>query len=277
MLGGSRAPARPARADSALGAGAQPAPARPHSPARRVATERHRIVVTAAVRLLRDRDPGDHRKRRQRPRRGEHPARRRRGDALAQARERTARPRAAEALRGACVELGAEARLGGGALGAQLAGELGERLVLGRSARPRARRRGRRGRARPRGSGSLRHAASSQALLSFSTARCSRVPALDSLTPRTSAISALVRPAKNFSATSSRSRGGERRHRVAQRRPAQAASACSSGAGASSAGSVSSSAQAPAAPQLVERGVARDPEEPGAARAAPRVEARRLR
>ena len=60
---------------------------------------------------------------------------------------------------------------------------------------------------------------SSHASLNFSIARCSLVPAFDSLTPIASAISALPRPAKNFSAISSRSRGDERRQRRAQHRP----------------------------------------------------------
>ena len=49
----------------------------------------------------------------------------------------------------------------------------------------------------------------SRASLNLVTARCRRVPAFDSLIPRTEAISALSRPAKNLSAISSRSRGAE--------------------------------------------------------------------
>ena len=75
-------------------------------------------------------------------------------------------------------------------------------------------------------------------------ARCRRVPALDAETPRTSAISALSRPAWNLRAMSSRSRGGRRRERGADgaaRWSARSASS-SSGAGVASAGSAASAA-----------------------------------
>ena len=106
------------------------------------------------------------------------------------------------------------------------------------------------------------------------TARCTRVPAFDSLMPRTEAISALSRPAKNLSAISSRSRGarvaraapqgepplgafGARLDRRRPRRPAAPAA---------------SSGLATTPTELVEGRVAGDAEEPGARLAATGVE-----
>ena len=103
-------------------------------------------------------------------------------------------------------------------------------------------------------------------------ARCSCVPALETLTPSTAAISALSRPAWNFRATSSRSRGSSRSRaaRTAARR--SAASAWSSGRGGLEVGRVGGQRRrALAPPQLVERGVAGDAEQPRARRPAGRL------
>ena len=75
------------------------------------------------------------------------------------------------------------------------------------------------------------------------TARCRRVPALETETPRTAASSALSSPAWNLRAISSRSRGGRvasAARRAARRQAASAAS--SAGAASTSAGSAASAA-----------------------------------
>ena len=96
-------------------------------------------------------------------------------------------------------------------------------------------------------------------------ARCSLLPALETLTPSTAAISALSSPAWNLSATSSRSRGSSvaSAARTAARR--SAVSASSSGAWRLEVGRLGGQRGAALPPaQLVERGVARDAEQPGA-------------
>ena len=67
-------------------------------------------------------------------------------------------------------------------------------------------RRSRRAARRSRDRSARLHGVASQAFLSFSIVRCNMVPALDSLTPSTRAISAFDSPAWNFRAISSRSR-----------------------------------------------------------------------
>ena len=122
-----------------------------------------------------------------------------------------------------------------------------------------------------------RQMAPSHASLSLVTARCSLVPALDSLTPSTAAISALPRPAKNLSAISSRSRGAELGQGGGEGEPALAASALLVPGAASEVGRLGRQlGLAAAAAQLVEGGVAGDPEQPGARLAAAGVEARAL-
>ena len=91
----------------------------------------------------------------------------------------------------------------------------------------------------------------------------------------TSAISALARPAKNLSATSSRSRGASRRARA--RAPGERALGGRRRGGRSGSRARPPAGLALAPAQLVERGVAGDPEQPGARLAPARVVARRLR
>ena len=119
--------------------------------------------------------------------------------------------------------------------------------------------------------------AASPAFRSFVMARCSWVPALESLTPSTAASSALSgrrgtsgRRARGRAAAGRRARRGRRRARGRARRPRRAPRAASSGSADERGGAL-----APA--QLVERGVARDPEQPGARRRPAGVEAARLR
>ena len=105
-------------------------------------------------------------------------------------------------------------------------------------------------------------------------ARCSIVPALDALTPRTSAISALESSAWYLSAISSRSRAASlpsaRAHGVALR--GQLGRLV--GAGLARRARELGGRGALAAAQLVERGVAGDAEQPRARRSAAGVEAR---
>ena len=94
---------------------------------------------------------------------------------------------------------------------------------------------------------------------------------------RTAPISALLRPAKNLSAISSRSRGSRPASAAARARRRSLASALSCAAAeARSAGLRRQLGLAAAAAQLVEGGVAGDPEQPGARLAAAGVEARAL-
>ena len=86
----------------------------------------------------------------------------------------------------------------------------------------RARRPARPARGSSRGSARALYAVSWHASLSLSITRCRRVPALVSVVPITAASSAFVSPAKNFSATSSRSRGCSDSSAAAHERPAQA-------------------------------------------------------
>ena len=127
----------------------------------------------------------------------------------------------------------------------------------------------------PRGSGI--HAGAWQAFLSFVTARWTRVPALVSLVPSTAASSAFDSPPWNFRATSSRSRGRAWRARCGRwcggpRGPPPPR------ARARLVGQVADQRRrALALAQLVERRVARDPEQPAAPAAAPLVEVARRR
>ena len=107
------------------------------------------------------------------------------------------------------------------------------------------------------------------AFRSFVTARCSIVPALETETPRTAASSALSRPAWNFSAISSRSRGASAGERGAQRGAAQRRVGGVLRRGRVGVGRLGGQGGAAlAAAQLVERGVARDAEQPRALAAA---------
>ena len=100
-------------------------------------------------------------------------------------------------------------------------------------------------------------------------ARCSWVPALETLTPSTAAISALASPAWNLSATSSRSRGSSVGERGADGGAAQRGLGVVLRRGGLDVGRVGGQrGGALAPPQLVERGVAGDAEQPGARRAA---------
>ena len=189
-----------------------------------------------------------------------------------------------KSLGGPAVETGRELGRGKLTLVVEVARERGQVVVVGVDREPaRPRRSTARDRARPGGRAASRrapgtpHAASSQALLSFSITRCRRVPAFDSRDRRARgdlrvaeageelerdqlALAArlrapiAVRSAARRSATSRCVLGGRRGSRRPARRPARLA---------------------PAPPQLVEGGVARDPEQPGAAAAAARVEAAR--
>ena len=100
------------------------------------------------------------------------------------------------------------------------------------------------------------------------------VPAFEGVTPRTEAISAFERPAKNFRATSSRSRGAKDEMPACrtERRNAPSTASAASGAADSSAGVDGQRGHPPPPSQLVQGGVARDPEQPCAGLAAPPVE-----
>ena len=102
-------------------------------------------------------------------------------------------------------------------------------------------------------------------------ARWSWVPALETLTPSTAASSALSSPAWNLSAITSRSRGGRPASalRTAARSSARSAASSVARGGVDRLGDQGGDALAAA--QLVERGVARDPEQPGARPALARV------
>ena len=107
------------------------------------------------------------------------------------------------------------------------------------------------------------------AFRSFVTARCSSVPALETETPRTAASSALSRPAWNLRAISSRSRGGSAASAVRSGGAAQRGVGGVLGRGGLDVLGVGGEGGAAlAAAQLVERGVARDAEQPGALGAA---------
>ena len=153
------------------------------------------------------------------------------------------------------VELGGEVRFGRRSLGARVACELGEVIEVGRHLEAEQAGVDRRELAldvgvqwhlvvRP----IINHlpvaSHRNMALLSFWMTRCSLVPAFVSEVPVTLAISAFVSPAKNFNATSSRSRGAAppSQLRNAARRIATSASSCA-GTRLSSSGSATSRAR----------------------------------
>ena len=104
------------------------------------------------------------------------------------------------------------------------------------------------------------------------------MPAFDSVIPSTAAISALARPAKNLSATSSRSRGAQPVERGAEREAALALLDALGRGGAVGVDRLGGQlGLAPAPAQLVEGGVAGDPEQPGARLAAAGSKRARLR
>ena len=100
------------------------------------------------------------------------------------------------------------------------------------------------------------------------------VPAFDGVTPRTEASSAFDRPAKNFRATSSRSRGSkdEIPARRTERRQAPSTASVATGAGRLVGRLDRQRRQPPTPSQLVQGGVAGDPEQPRTRLASPSVE-----
>ena len=145
---------------------------------------------------------------------------------------------------------------------------LGATAVAGQRGVQRRQRRG-----SSRDSAPALYAVSWHASLSLPITRCRRVPALVSVVPITAASSALVRPGEELQRDQLALARRQRLERGAHDRAAQAGLGHVVGDAAVrlAAGSAASDGRAPAAPQLVERRVARDAEQPRAGRAARRA------
>ena len=149
------------------------------------------------------------------------------------------------------------------------------RRARGRPPRRPASRRSPRATRRSRGRSGIVNASASQAFLSFSIVRYSSVPAFDSLTPSTRASSALRQAGVELERDDlALARGQLRpaRRATAVRRSATSAPSSTVRRGARPPARSTSVATPPAPAQLVERGVARDPEQPRALLAAAAVE-----